>query len=138
MGIAKGAKRLYMIDVLDNAGNIDGTFSLSISRSYHGRVVREGGNEIDAVRYSAYASADAGAEWEGKGNAWVNVPGNGRAHDENPAGSVDIGGDGEPHGVTAYDFSLRAKDALNRSASASASLWQGGVSASARIDISGF
>lgn len=128
-----------MADILDDAGNIACTFSLSIGRSYHGKLVRAKGNVIeDAVQYSGYAGAYAGANWEGRGNAWVDMPGKPRAHDENPGGGVDIGGDGEPFGVSAWDAALRDGFRLERSASVGASCWQGGISAQLGIEISGF
>lgn len=42
-----------MADILDDAGNIACTFSLSISRSYHGKVVRAKGNIIGLIQIHA-------------------------------------------------------------------------------------
>ncbi len=84
------------VDILDDDGNVACMFYLDI-RSYYGRLVRADGTVIEhAVRYTGYASASASNFWEGKGNARVKVPGKPVAHDENPDGAVDIGGDGEP------------------------------------------
>lgn len=127
------------VDILDDDGNVACAFSLSISRSHHGKFVwPEDGNQIDAVQYSGYASAWACGNWEGIGNAWVQMPGKARAHDENKDGAVDIGGDGEPDGVYASDSCLRDSGKLDRSAEVSASCRHGGISAQVGIEISGF
>lgn len=122
-------------DVLDDNGNIAGTFSLSISRYYYGWILNPNNQVVQVVKYSASSSAYAGSEWEGRGNAWVRVPGNGQAG----GGAQDIGGEGEPSGVSAYDSCLRGKGQVGgNNATASARLWEGGVSATAKIDISSF
>lgn len=122
-------------DVLDNDGNIAGTFSLSISRYYYGQILNPNNQVVKVVQYSASSSAYAGSEWEGRGNAWVRVPGNGQKGE----GAQDIGGEGEPSGVSAYDSCLRGKGTVGgNNATASAGLWQGGVSANVKINISGF
>lgn len=127
-----------MADILDDDGNIASFFSLSIGRSYHGRLVRADGTVIEhAVRYSGWSSVYAGANWEGRGNARVNVPGK-IGHDENPNGGVDIGGDGEPSGVDASASSFRDGRTLDRSAKVSAFCWGGGISAQLGIEISDF
>ncbi|MDE0638114.1 MAG: hypothetical protein OXI43_19925 [Candidatus Poribacteria bacterium] len=129
-----------LVDILDDDGNIACTFSLSISRSHHGKHVWEDGEEIDAVRYSGYAGVYAGANWEGKGNARVKVPGwQPWAEDENPGGAVDIGGDGEPDGAYAWDSCLRSSRDLNREAHVTASCFHGGIPrVEVGIHISGF
>lgn len=128
-----------MADILDDDGNIACTFSFSISRSYHGKFIwPDDGRVIDAVKYSGYAGAYAGAVWEGRGNAVVSMPGKANAHDENPDGGVDIGGEGEPSGVSAWDSCLRDGGFLERNASVTASCWEGGISAKFGIEISEF
>lgn len=130
-----------MVDILDDDGNIACMFSLSIYRSYYGELVRADGTVIKhAVEYSGYADAYAGANWEGKGNAQVKVPGNKPvAHDENKDGAVNIGGDGEPFGVYASEFSRLDGLALDRSAWVLAACRHGGISpAQVGIQISGF
>lgn len=127
------------VDILDDDGNVACHFSLSITRSYYGRLVRANGNVIEhAVKYSGNASAWACGNWEGRGNAVVDMPGKEDAHDENPFGAVDIGGDGEPDGVHASDSCRRDGFFLDRNAEVTASCFHGGISAQVGIQISGF
>lgn len=127
------------VDLLDDDGNVAILVYLDIRRSYYGKLVRAKGNVIEhAVRYSGYAGVSASNHWEGLGNAWVQMPGKDRAHDEDPFGAVDIGGDGEPSSVYASDSCLRDGFALNRNAEVSAGCWHGGVSAQVGIQISDF
>lgn len=127
---------IYM-DVLDDDGSDAAYLSVSISRSYYGKWVFPNDNQIDAVEYSASACVYAGS-WEGRANAWVSVPGR-DGHDENPNGGVDVGGNGEPSSVSASASSKRDKGGIgNRKATASASVWQGGISANIKLKVSGF
>ncbi|RKU20094.1 hypothetical protein C6501_00455 [Candidatus Poribacteria bacterium] len=126
-------------DILDDDGNVACHFSLRIERSYKGKHVWKNENELKhAVRYSGAASAWACGNWEGKGNAVVNMPGKEPAHDGKKDGAIDIGGDGEPDGVYASDSSIRDGFRLDREAKVTASCFHGGISAQVGIQISGF
>ncbi len=130
---------IYM-DVLDDDGDDAAYLSVTISRSYYGRVVRAQGQEIDAVQYSARACVYVGS-WEGRANARVIVTGI-EGHDRNRDGAVDIGGEGNPSAIYASKSTLRDKGGINvdgnRKATASASVWHGGISAGIELKISGF
>lgn len=127
-------------DILDDDGNVACHLSLSITRSYYGRLVRADGTVIEhAVEYSGSASVWACGDWKGKGNARVKMPGRKPwAEDENPNGAVDIGGDGEPDGVYASQFSRLNGFRLDREAKVIASGRHGGINAQVGIQISGF
>ena len=130
---------IYM-DVLDDAGNDAAYLSVSISRSYYGKWVWPGNdNEIDAVEYSASACVYAGS-WEGKANAWVQVPrvpgGDDTGKDQEKG---DIGGAGEPSSVSAYKSVKRDKGGIgNRTVTASCRAWEGGIAANIKLIVSGF
>ena len=134
---------IYM-DVLDDDGNDAAYLSVTVGRSYYGKWTWANGNEIDAVEYSASACVYS-ADWEGKANAWVQVPQ--PANPEAAGNGLDqqkgnIGGAGNPSSVSAYKSCKRDKGGINvdgrRKATASAAAWLGGISANIRIDISEF
>ena len=132
---------IYM-DVLDDDGNDAAYLSVNINRSYYGRWVWPKGNEIDAVEYSASACVYT-AGWVGKANAWVQVPqareagGNGKDQQKG-----NIGGAGNLSSVSAYKSCKRDKGGINingnRKVTASARVWQGGISANIKLHISEF
>ena len=130
---------IYM-DVLDDDGNDAAYLSVSVGRSYYGKWIWPNGNQIDAVEYSASACVYT-AGWKGRANAWVSVPGR-DGHDGNPDGGVDIGGAGKPSSASASASSKRDKGGINingnRKATASASVWQGGISANIKLEVSEF
>lgn len=106
-----------MADYLDADGNVIGTLSVSGSR-------RPTGND---VTYSASASA-YGAD--GNANAWVQVPGNGRVHDQGGAGDAPVNWNDPnlPDGMSAWDSCVRNKHGVGlRSMSASAALSANGA-----------
>lgn len=134
---------LYM-DVLDDDGNDAAYLSVTINRSDYGAWVWPGrGNQIDAVEYSASACVYT-AGWQGRANAWVQVPrsihdqeGNNRDQQK-----MNIGGPGQPSSVYASISCKRSKDGINdngnRKVTASARVWQGGISANIKLHISEF
>jgi hypothetical protein len=132
---------IYM-DVLDDAGNDAAYLSVTVNRSYYGEWVWANGNEIDAVEYSASACVYS-AGWEGKANAWVQVP---QAPEAPGAGRDqqrgDIGGAGEPSSVSAYKSAKRDKGGINvngkRKVTASCRAWEGGIAANIKLVVSEF
>ena len=105
-------------DYLDANGNIIGTLGVSGNRSPSGE---------NKVLYSAYASA-YGAN--GRANAWVQVPGKGKSHDQGGAGDdpVNWNDPNLPDGMSASDSCVRNKHGVGlRGMSASAALSANGA-----------
>ena len=67
---------------LDDDGEITGLIYIHFSRQHIGVVQRRNG-PVNSVKYTASSWVEG---LEGKANAWVIAPGNGRSHDENPNG----------------------------------------------------